>query len=140
MLVKGVDLLSLHVMAAKVAFWYDSLIEIIRLQFVEMSFQRVSSLSSFFVGEKLTFEASDLTPALLIKLFDSFIVDLPSKLAVLCHLLNISDDVSNRASRILSAVSASTKENDGGYSKCYKGQVLPCLEEVIQSINGGSVV
>jgi hypothetical protein len=137
MLVKGVDLLSLHLLAAKVAFWYDSR-EMHQLQFVDLSSQRVSSLSSFFVGEKLTFDAaSNLTPALLIKLFDSFIADLPLKLAVLCHLLNISDGVSNRASRILSAVSSST--NDGECSKCHS-RLLPCLEEMIQLINGGSLV
>ena len=139
MLVKGVDLLSLHLMAAKVAFWYDS--REMHQKLMDLSFQSVSSLSSFFVGDKLTFDASKLTPVLLIKLFDSFIADLPSKLAVLCHLLNISDDVSNRASRILSAVSALTKENDGECSKYGKGRKLShCLEEIIQLINGGSLV
>ena len=76
------------------------------------------------------FDANKLSSELLITQFYGFIEDLPIKLAVLCNLWKISDDISNRASRILSA--SSTTKNDGGVAR-----VLSCLERVVQTIEGG---
>jgi hypothetical protein len=134
MLVKGIDTMILHLLAAKVAFWWDSR-EVYQLKFVDLPAQRVSDMSSFCVNGNLYFDAINLTPMLLFGLFDAFISDLPSKLAVLCELWKISDEVSNRASRILCASLRETGRS--GFTNPRKDRTLSCLRDIIQLIEGG---
>jgi len=136
MLVKGIDTMSLYVMAAKIAFWWDSR-NVYQLHHVDMPIQRVSKMSSFVVTRNLNFNVHNLTPELLIKLFDSFIADLPSKLAVLCGLWKISDEVSNRASRILSA--SLQKNKNGNNFENNQKMLLSCVRDIVQSIDGGEI-
>ena len=136
MLVKGINTMSLYLLAAKVAFWWNSR-EVYQLKSVDLPAQRVSDMSSFCLNGNLNFDAINLTPMLLFDLFDAFVSGLPSKLSVLCRLWTISDEVSNCASRVLSA------------SLCEKGRVdltnprkdrtLSCLRDIIQSIEGGEI-
>jgi len=133
MLVKGVDNMSLYLIVAKVAFWFDSRSVSKQLQhYLDLPSDRTSNMSSFFVGEELMFDANKLSSELLITMFDGFIDDLPTKLAVLCNIWKISDDISNRASRILS--DSSTTKNDGGVAR-----VLSCMERIVKTIEGGEV-
>ena len=121
MLVKGVDTMALHLMAAKIAFYFDSR-EVYHRQYLDLPSYRVTYMSSFVVGGKLTFDANNLTTEFLIKLFDELIDDLPVKLAVLCNIWKVSDDVANRASRII-----------GSASLAHQGS----LREIIRTIKGG---
>lgn len=133
MLVKGVDNMSLYLIAAKIAFWFDSRSVSQQVQYyLDLPSDRTSNISSFFVGGELMFDANKLSSELLITQFDGFIEDLPLKLAVLCNLWKISDDISNRAARILSASSAT--KNDGGVAR-----VLSCMERIVKTIEGGEV-
>lgn len=133
MLVKGVDNMSLHLIAAKIAFWFDSRSVSKQVQYyLDLPSGRTSNMTSFFVGEELMFDVNKLSSELLIKMFDGFIDDLPAKLAVICNIWKISDDVSNRALRILSA--SSTTKNDGGVAR-----VLSCIERIVKTIEGGEV-
>ena len=63
-LVKGIDTMSFYLLAAKVAFWWESR-EVHQLKFVNLPTQRVSDMSSFYLTVKLNFDAIDLTPTLL---------------------------------------------------------------------------
>jgi hypothetical protein len=56
-------------------------------------------------------------------LFDLFLSDLPQKLALLCQLWKISDDISNRAKRLLKDASGNNKM---------------CLEKIIHLLEGGN--
>ena len=124
--------MSLYLIASKIAFWFDSRSVSKQLQhYLDLPSDRTSNMSSFFVGEKLMFDANKLSSELMIKMFYGFLEDLPLKLSVLCNIWKISDDVSNRASRILSA---SSTKSDGGVAR-----VLLCLRRVVQTIEGGEV-
>jgi len=127
MLVKGTSTISLYLLAAKIAFWWGSQ-QMQQLQYLEAPIQQVSSLSSFFVTRNLTFAVHALPHAVLLQLFSSFVDDLPPKLAVLCKLWNISDAVSNRASRIWKA---RAREQEPG--------TLSCIRDIVQFINGGEL-
>jgi len=135
-LVKGIDTMSFYLLAAKVAFWWESR-EVHQLKFVDLPTQRVSDMSSFYLTVKLNFDAIDLTPTLLFWLFDAFISDLPAKLAVLCGIWKMSEDVSNRASRILSA--SLSEKGIGDLSGHYRDHALSCLRGIIQLIDGGEI-
>ena len=135
-LVKGIDTMSFYLLAAKVAFWWESR-EVHQLKFVDLPTQRVSDMSSFYLTVKLNFDAIDLTPTLLFRLFDAFISDLPAKLAVLCGIWKMSEDVSNRASRILSA--SLSEKGSGDLSGHYRNHALSCLRGIIQLIDGGEI-
>jgi hypothetical protein len=134
MLVKGIDTMGLYIVAAKVAFWWDSR-AMHQLEFVDMPMQRVSNVSSFFVNANLVVGANALTPKMLGLLFDAFISDLPSKLAVLCHMWKVSDDVSNRATRILSAV-VPTEGSDRRATR-HNAHAIACLRDLVNFITGG---
>jgi hypothetical protein len=136
MLVKGIDTMSLHLLAAKVAFWWDSR-EVYQLESVDLPAQRVLDMSSFCVNGNLNFDAINLTPKLLLGLFDAFITGLPIKLAMLCGLWKMSDDVSNRASRILSA--SLGEKGSGNLTRHSKDRALSCLRDIVQTIDGGNI-
>jgi hypothetical protein len=129
MLVKGIDTMSLYLLAAKVAFWWNST-EFHQFEFVDLPAQRVSAMSSFYLSGKLNFGA--ITPTLLFRLFDAFIADLPAKLAVICGILKISDDASNRASRIIDATNC--RERTASHISA-----ISCLQSFIQLADGGEI-
>jgi hypothetical protein len=95
-------------------------------------------MSSFYVNGNLAVGAKTLTPKMLSILFDAFIADLPSKLAVLCQLWKISDDVCNRASRILNATVP--KESSGNKANDHTARAISCLKDVVQLLSGGEVL
>ena len=127
MLVKGIDTMSLYLLAAKVAFWWNST-EFHQFEFVDLPAQRVSAMSLFYLSGKL----NAIAPALLFRLFDAFIADLPAKLAVICGILKISDDASNRASRIIDATNC--RERTASHISA-----ISCLQSFIQLADGGEI-
>jgi len=129
MLVKGIDTMSLYLLAAKVAFWWNST-EFHQFEFVDLTTQRVSAMSSFYMSGKLNFDT--ITPSLLFRLFDAFIADLPAKLAVICGILKISEDASNRASRIIDATYC--EERTASHISA-----ISCLRSFIQLADGGEI-
>ncbi|KAL3810916.1 hypothetical protein ACHAXA_008766 [Cyclostephanos tholiformis] len=136
MLVKGINTMSLYLLAAKVAFCWESR-EVHQLTFVDLPAQRVSKMSSFLVNGNLMFDAINLTSKHLVAIFDAFIHDLPSKLAVLCGIWKISDNVSNRASRILNASLSENGRCDSSNRR--QDFVLSCLRDIVQLIEGGEI-
>ena len=135
MLVKGVNTMCLDLLAIKVAFWWESH-QMSRLQFVDIPTHRVSKLSSLFVARNLCFSFHSLSPNLLTHFFDSCIADLPSKLALLCGMWKISDDVSNRASRIFNDGVQSRMDTHDLYSSRQMRRSLDCLRDIVRYING----
>jgi hypothetical protein len=134
MLVKGMNTMSLYLLAAKVAFWWESR-EVHQLKSVDLSAQRVSNMSSLYVNGTLITDAINLTSTLLFALFDSLISDLPPKLAALCGIWKMSDDVSNRASRILNATLSEIGRWDSTNPR--EDRALSCLRDILQLIEGG---
>ena len=137
MLVKGIDTMSIYIVAAKVAFWWDNR-AMHQLQIVDMPIQRVSNLSSFYVNGKLAVGAKTLTPKMLSIIFDAFIADLPPKLAVLCQMWKISDDVCNRASRILKATApkVASEIKATHHTAC----AISCMKDIVHLLSGGEVL
>lgn len=122
MLVAGVDnTLCIELIAAKVAYWWDSR-NMNDMSAATHSIQRVSTMSSFIVSSNLCFEVQSLPNKELTTIFDMFVTDLPAKLALLCQAWKISDDVSNRATRLCKDATDSKKA---------------CLERIIQLLDGG---
>ena len=103
-----------------------------------MPIQRVLNMSSFYVNGNLAVSAKTLTPKMLSILFDAFIADLPSKLAVLCQLWKIPDDVCNRASRILNATDP--KESSGNKAINHTARAISCMKDIVQLLSGGEVL
>jgi len=137
MLVKGIDTMTFYLLAAKIAFWWESR-QMHQLQYVDMPIRRVSNMTSFFVTRNLSFDVHALSPELLAQLFYSFMDDLPLKLAVLCKMWKISDDVSNRASRIWNA-HAQREENSTHHLSNHGIRSLSCVRDIVQLIEGGEI-
>jgi hypothetical protein len=135
MLVKGIGTLSIEVLAIKVAFWWESL-NMTRVDLLEIPSLRVSTLSSLLLTQNLCFKIQAWSPDLIIEFFGSCIADLAPKLAVLCQLWKISDDVCNRASRILSAADQESQDSNTRL-RSRRNQVLACLKSVVQLLSGG---
>ena len=128
---KGPSIMSLYLIAAKVAFWWETQ-QMCQLQYLEAPTQYVSSMSSFFVTRNLSFRVHALPHDVLLHLFSLFVDDLPPKLAVLCKMWNISDDVSNRALRIGNA-HIQEKRNSVDHTR----GPLSCIREIAYLINRG---
>jgi hypothetical protein len=123
MLVAGVDnTLCIELIAAKVAYWWDSR-NMNELSATTHPIQRVSSMSSFLVSSNLCFDAQLLPNKELTSIFHLFVNDLPAKLALLCQTWKISDDISNRATRLCKDATAENKK--------------ACLQRIIQLLDGG---
>ena len=135
MLVKGIDILSLEAVAINVAFWWNSL-QMNRLDVLESPFVQTSTKSSLILTRDLCFKMQAWSLGTIVKFFDMCIADLPLKLAVLCNLWKVSSDVSNKASRILSACTQ-TNEMDSKKSSVRRKHALKCLENLLQLLNGG---
>jgi hypothetical protein len=129
MLVKGIDTMSLYLLAAKVAFWWNST-EFHQFEFVDFPALRVSAMSSFCLSGSFNLDA--ISPSLLFRLFDAFIADLPAKLAIICGILKISEDASNRASRIIDATYCE-EQTESHIS------AMSCLRSFIQLADGGEI-
>ncbi len=131
MLVKGIDTMSIYIVAAKIAFWWENRLN--QVHGVDVPLHRVSNMSSFYVNGKLSGGAKLLTPKMLVVLFDAFVVDLPPKLAVLCNMWKISDDISNRASRILKT--AGSNEASGIRSSDHLAHAMACMNEIVHLLS-----
>ena len=127
MVVKGVNTMALYLLAAKIAFWSESR-QVLQLGDNDMPAKHVSNISSFTVTRNLCFAAHALPSRSLNKLFDSFVDDLPTRLAVLCASWKISDDILNRASRI------SYKD-----IRSDSMQSLKCINRIVKVISGGEI-
>ena len=135
LLVKGIDIMSLEVLAVIVAFWWDSL-QMNRLDVLETPSLQTSTRSSLFLTRNLCFKMQAWSLDTIMKFFDMCIADLPGKLAVLCNLWKISKDVSNKASRVLSAC-AQNDEMDNEKSGVRRKRAMICLKNLVQLLNGG---
>ena len=121
MLVKGNDTMGLYLIAAKVAFWWESR----RLQHVETidaPQEEVSSSSSLIMDRNLCFKLNGFSSAILVETFNLFLADLPKKLALLCNRWGVTEDVCNRVSRIRSS----------------NTELATCLRETVLFMNGGT--
>jgi len=122
MLVAGTNnTLCIELIAAKIAYWWDS------RYMNEMSaathpIQRVTTMSSFLISSNLCFEVQSLPNKEISAIFDLFVTDLPAKLALLCQTWKISDDISNRATRLCKDATDKKKA---------------CLQKIIQLLDGG---
>jgi len=136
MLVKGIHTMALYLVAAKIAFYWESR-QVHQLQCLDMPMRRISKMSSLFVNRNLSFGVRSLSQELLLQLFHSFVDDLPSKLAVLCNMWKISGDISNRASRIWNAHVG----EDNGVNPLlhHRERFLACVQEIVQLIQGGEM-
>lgn len=112
----------MELIAAKVAYWWDSSNNMNTISAILHPIHRVSTMSSFFVSNKLYSDVQMLSNNELTALFDLFVSDLPTKLALLCQMWKISDDISNRAKRLLKDASGNNKM---------------CLEKIIHLLEGG---
>ena len=122
MLVAGINTtLCVELIAAKVAYWWDSR-NMNEISAATHPIQRVSTMSSFLISSNLCFEVQSLPDKEISTIFDLFVADLPAKLALLCHAWQISDDISNRATRLCKDATDNKKA---------------CLERIIQLLDGG---
>lgn len=122
MLVAGINTtLCVELIAAKVAYWWDSR-NMNEISAATHPIQRVSTMSSFLISSNLCFEVQSLPDKEISTIFDLFVADLPAKLALLCHAWKISDDISNRATRLCKDATDNKKA---------------CLERIIQLLDGG---
>jgi hypothetical protein len=138
MLVKGINTMSLEVLAMLVAFWWDSIqTHEHRFDFLDIPLLQVSTRSSLLLTRNLCFQMQAWSLHMIIKFFDLCIADLPPKLAVLCQLWKISDEVSNKASRVLSAA-AESNEAGSGRSDVRRKNALKSLKSLVQLLNGGA--
>merc|ERR1712029_1054175 len=110
MLVKGIDAVNIYLLAEKIAFWWESQ-KVHPLHYSDLPIHRVSNMSSFFVTRNLCFQVTSLSMEFMIKVFNAFVKDLPSKLAVLCKMWKMSADVSNRALRLAAAAESATNSH-----------------------------
>lgn len=100
----------MELIAAKVAYWWDSTNNMNGdTSSILHPIHRVSTMSSFFVSNNLCSDVQMLSNKELTALFDLFVSDLPTKLALLCHMWKISDDISNRTKRLLKDASDNNK-------------------------------
>ena len=113
----------MELIAAKVAYWWDSTNNMNGdTSSILHPIHRVSTMSSFFVSNNLCSGVQMLSNKELTALFDLFVSDLPTKLALLCQMWKISDDISNRAKRLVKDASGNNKM---------------CLEKIIHLFEGG---
>lgn len=129
MLVKGIDTMCLEVLSVMVSFWWDSLKT--KQIDLETPLLQISTCSSLLLTQDLCFKMQAWSLDMIIKLFRACIADLPPKLAFLCSAWKISDDVSNRASRVLKDA-LGTKRAD-----VRRKHALACLTSVVHLLNGG---
>ena len=133
MLVKGIKTLSLEVLAVMVAFWWDSL-QMNRLDLLDSPMVQASTRSSFLLTHNISFKMQAWSLDMIINFFDMCIADLSTKLALLCQLTKISDDVANKASRVLSAAAKS----DGTSSLDARSKnATACLKTLVELLTGG---
>ena len=134
MLVKGIDTMGLEWISILVAYWWDSQ-QMTRLDLLDTPFVQVSTHSSFLLTSRLCFQMQAWSMDLIIKFMTMCIADLPPKLAVLCQMWKISEDVSNKVSRIL----ASCDEGDGTSptDEIRQTNSILCLKRILQFLNGG---
>lgn len=136
MVVKGIDTLSLEVLAMKVSFWWESLS--MNRDILNDPLLQVSNLPSFLLTQNLSFKIQTWPSDLIIQFFDCCIVDLPPKLVFLCWHCKISDDVANRTMRILSS---SAQQNTIGSNTerpaHRKIHALACMKSIARLLNGG---
>ncbi|KAL7554186.1 hypothetical protein ACHAWF_017596 [Thalassiosira exigua] len=132
MVVKGIDTMCLYLLAAKIAFWWESQ-ELHQLSYVELPRQRTSNLSSLFVTKRLGFSVHKLPLEVLTNLFESFIYDLPPKIAVLCNIWKEDLAISNSSSRILKSF-GNQELNDNVRRRAYR---FACIRRIAQLIDGG---
>eukprot|EP00986_Skeletonema_menzelii_P013545 scaffold7978_cov145-Skeletonema_menzelii.AAC.6 len=122
MLVAGIDnTLCMELIAAKIAYWWDSG-NIKEMAAAAHPILRVSTMSSFLISSNLCFEVQSFQTKQICGIFDLLVTDLPVKLALLCQTWKISDDISNRATRLC---------------KDATGKKKACLERIIQLLDGG---
>jgi len=126
MLVKGSDTLGLYLVAAKVAFWWESR-RLHQVEIIDAPQEEVSSSSSLIMDRNLCFKLNDFSSATLVETFNLLLADLPKKLALLCNRWGAAEDVCNRVSRILGQVSRSANT-----------QLETCLREIVLFMNGGT--
>lgn len=122
MLVAGInETLCIELIAAKIAYWWDSR-NMNDMSAAVHPIHRVSTMSSFLVSSNLSFEVQSLPNKEISAIFDLFVSDLPGKLALLCQAWKISDDISNRSTRLC---------------KDATGKKKMCLQRIIRLLDGG---
>lgn len=140
MLVKGVDTLCMELLAVKIAFWWESQ-QLTQLDVLDTAVQRVSNMSSFLLTGNASFAFQSLDPKQLIEFANACIEDLPAKLAVLCKMWKISNDVANRATRIWSASLDGRNDVEEQSSQLLQrsDRALACMKDIVEYVNGGEV-
>ena len=126
MLVKGNDTLGIYLVAAKVAFWWESR-RLHQVEIIDTPQEEVSSSSSLIMDRNLCFKLNDFSSSTLVETFNLMLEDLPKKLALLCNRWGAAEDVCNRVSRILGRVSSSANT-----------ELATCLREMVLFMNGGT--
>jgi hypothetical protein len=136
MLVKGIDTLSLEVLAVQVAFWWSSL-QMDQLDILDSPVLQAPTETSLLLTRNLCFKMQAWSLDMIVKFISMCIRDLPPKLAFVCQMTKISDDVANKALRVLSAATAAADDVGDESTNVRRKHAMTCLRMVVQLMRGG---